>query len=77
MYNEELESAYVKAYYMSKKKKNTRKLEKAEEVCRRIGWLQLRDLILPPRSYMPITQAAKETQLEPDTVEGKVQGVGN
>ena len=31
----------------------------------------------PPRSYMPITQAAKETQLEPDTVEGKVQGVGN
>ena len=57
------------------KKKNTRKLEKAEEVGPRIGWLQLQDLILPPRFYMPITQAAKETQLEPDTVEGKVQGV--
>ena len=77
MYNEELESAYIKAYYISKKKKNTRKLEKAEEVCRRRGWLQLRDLILPPRSYMPITQAAKEAQPEPDTVEGKVQGAGN
>ena len=77
MYDEKLESAYVKAYYISKKKKNTRKLEKAEEVCQRIGWLQLRDLILPPRSYMPITQAAKETQLEPDTVEGKVPGAGS
>lgn len=76
-YNEKLESAYIKAYYRSKKKKNTRKLEKAEEVCRRKGRLQLRDLILPPRSYMPITQAAKETQLEPGTVEGKMQGVGN
>ena len=72
MYNEKLESAYVKAYYISKKKKNTRKLEKAEEVCRRKGWLQLRDLIFPPRSYMPITEAAKEAQLEPNTVEEKV-----
>ena len=59
------------------KKKNTRKLEKAEEVGQRIGWLQLQDLILPQCFYMPMTQAAKETQLEPDTAEGKVQGVGS
>ena len=59
------------------KKKNTRKLEKAEEVCRRIGWLQLQDFTLPLRFYMPMAQAAKETQLEPDTMEGKVPGVGS
>ena len=57
------------------KKKDTRELEKAEEVGQRIGWLQLQDLILSQYSYMPMAQAAKEAQLEPDTVEGKVQGV--
>ena len=41
------------------------------------GWLLLQDLILPQHFYMPVTQAAKETQLEPDTVEGEVQGVGS
>ena len=59
------------------KKKDTRELEKAKEVDQRRGWLLLQDLVLPQCFYMPMTQAAKETQLEPDTVEGEVQGVGS
>ena len=43
----------------------------------RRGWLLLQDLVLPQCFYMPMTQAAKETQLELDTAEGKVQGAGS
>lgn len=43
----------------------------------RRGWLLLQDLVLPQCFYVPITQAAKETQLEPHTAEGKVQGAGS
>ena len=63
-------------YYIAKKK-NTRKQEKADEVGQKRGWLLLQDLILPQCFYMPMTQATKETQLEPDTAEGKMQGVGS